>query len=1234
MKKKNYYIIFSIVLICITLFVALYSSYTFSSDDNTMIENMEIEDDVSLAGVFVSDIEDTLTEYNQITVQGNNNFQSNYILPHVPVNRKQEGGTCWAISSMNALEATLANKYNLSQYGNSKRINPYHMIYALEGNLGNQNNIYGYRNSTTNAGGSLMDVVLYLTNTTGFTIDSNFHCGTNNNNLNCIFSRTLDQTLNANKEPYTISEIVYSSGITINNQASSNDSNVIKKINDYKTLLSSGVSMTITTTIPNSNQYSSVCYKSSNYSSYCGTKEQADSAPVHQMIIVGWNDNYSKNNFKITPPANGAWIVRNSWSNNYGDPNNNNYFYISYYDYYTLYYESLAITGIVSNNAYDEIYQYNPSGVLVTSNDTHYASGLESVSREIANVYTKRTPNIEQLMSVSFFANKAGVVDIYFKSGNIVDDTLFNSGNKIGTKEVLSKGYYTFDLPISEIKNIDSEQFIIGLKSETGYIFTIQRKSNSNLDNIDVGIKPGISYYKSGTTWKDLNQYSNSPSTAFIKAYTKETNENPSSPSSSEPDLPSNPSPISTTGKVRHLYETVNGGGYNVLYQDSIEGNVGDSAVAQLRNLPGFTPTVSNPITIILDENPENNIVEYKYRRNSYQLAVNAGEGISSTSGNGTYKFGASVTINATISEGYTWKNWTGESTQTSQEYSFTMPDHNVTYTANAERIGSEEILITSLDLNTHNIQLNINDTRQLQAIIDPITATEGVVWRSLDESIVTVDQNGRVTAIGLGKTTITVRNEGQTMGAVCYVTVKDDSIEPISVTGVRLNKNIMTLEIDEEERLTATISPTEASNKEVTWSSSNPNVATIDQNGLVKGKNKGNTLITVTTNDGNKKDTCVVTVNKVNHSFTENPKISITQKTHTMYAGTSYKLDYSVTPTNTEVIWSSSNTNILTVANGEVKAKREGTAIVTLSTKDGSIKDTVTINVKKKDALTSSSTSSSASLSSSSSKPNSQTQITITLDKKELSVIKGQESKLIAKVTGSSKEVVWKSSNENIATVKDGIVTGINEGKTVIIAEVKGTGISTKCNVNIILETEKGIKFSSEEYNVYLEEEKELEIITTPTDMEIENINYEIEDEEIVSIEENKIKGLKLGSTTIRAKVNDEYEAKAIINVIEKPLLIEVSGYNLNFNENTYQYQLKIGKEKELDITSNKDIEVVGNQDLKNKSVITITNLETQQKYTIEIIKRNRLVYYFIGVIVILVLINAIRIIKKKKEE
>jgi hypothetical protein len=94
-------------------------------------------------------------------------------------------------------------------------------------------------------------------------------------------------------------------------------------------------------------------------------------------------------------------------------------------------------------------------------------------------------------------------------------------------------------------------------------------------------------------------------------------------------------------------------------------------------------------------------VIDMYYERNKYAVVLNLGTGIEAVSGAGTYYYGASVTINATIKTGYAWVNWTGYEIITQEEYTFTMPTEKVTFVANAIDITIPEIAITLVDFNT-----------------------------------------------------------------------------------------------------------------------------------------------------------------------------------------------------------------------------------------------------------------------------------------------------------------------------------------------------------------------------------------------------------------------------------------------------------------------------------------------------------------------------------------------------
>ena len=120
------------------------------------------------------------------------------------------------------------------------------------------------------------------------------------------------------------------------------------------------------------------------------------------------------------------------------------------------------------------------------------------------------------------------------------------------------------------------------------------------------------------------------------------------------------------------------------------------------------------------------------------------------------------------------------------------------------------------------------------------------------------VDTSGKVTAVGAGTATITATAvDGSEKYDTCTVTVTKTS-----VTGVTLDQTSLTLTEGDSETLTATVEPSNATNKNVTWSSSDPNVATVE-NGVVTAVGAGTATITVTTEDGGKTATCTVTVER-----------------------------------------------------------------------------------------------------------------------------------------------------------------------------------------------------------------------------------------------------------------------------------------------------------------------------------------------------------------------------------
>ena len=257
--------------------------------------------------------------------------------------------------------------------------------------------------------------------------------------------------------------------------------------------------------------------------------------------------------------------------------------------------------------------------------------------------------------------------------------------------------------------------------------------------------------------------------------------------------------------------------------------------------------------------------------------------------------------------------------------------------TGAGEAVGSVKIDVTKVDrvtLEPNTLTLEKGEKETLTATVAPTNATnKGVTWSSSNPEVATVD-NGVVTAGIGGGTTITVTTEDGSKTATCTMNVRVHIGVPVQ--SVELNKTELALEVNGTEKLKATVEPQNATNNTVTWSSSNPEVATV-ANGTVTAVSAGTATITVTTADGNHKATCAVTVNP---NTVPVSGIQV-QGTASLYVGDTAKLTAKVEPTNATnpaVTWSSNNESVATVGtDGTVTAVSAGTATIRATAQDGS---------------------------------------------------------------------------------------------------------------------------------------------------------------------------------------------------------------------------------------------------------------------------------------------------------
>lgn len=319
-------------------------------------------------------------------------------------------------------------------------------------------------------------------------------------------------------------------------------------------------------------------------------------------------------------------------------------------------------------------------------------------------------------------------------------------------------------------------------------------------------------------------------------------------------------------------------------------------------------------------------------------------------------------------------------------------------------------IPVTSITLNSYAKTLEEGQSFQLTATLLPVDADDKTVrWASDNPAVATVSDSGLVVAVGSGTANITANNAVASLP--CVITV----IPPvIHVTSVQLDLTNIQLDVGKTQQLVATVLPTNATNKGVTWGTSNALIATVSSTGLVTCIAAGNATITVTTADGGYSASCAVKVVV--------PVIAVTGvtidngSTADVNVGSTLQLTATVTPANASnknVTWSSSNTAAVTVsATGLATGIASGTGIISVTTTDGGFVANITISVAVPHVAV--------------------TGVTITegasgsvLDTKQLTAV-------VAPANATVKTVTWASSDATVASVSaTGLVKALKPGTT-----------------------------------------------------------------------------------------------------------------------------------------------------------------------------------------------------------
>ena len=419
---------------------------------------------------------------------------------------------------------------------------------------------------------------------------------------------------------------------------------------------------------------------------------------------------------------------------------------------------------------------------------------------------------------------------------------------------------------------------------------------------------------------------------------------------------------------------------------------------------------------------------------------------------------------------------------------------------------------VESVTLSEKNIDVPEGGTAQLTATVNPDDATDKTLtWSSSNTSIATVDGNGLVTGVKGGKTVVTVKAGKKS--ASCSVTVT------VPVESISLDKTSASVDEGSTLRLFATVYPSYASDKTVTWTSSDENVATVDAEGNVTGVYRGTAVITAQAGDC--KATCELTVTVPVAS------VELDQTSLTLDKGATAQLKATVKPDDASdrtVTWTSSDASIVSVdANGKLKALKGGMATIKAQAGNRSASCSVTVVAPVEG---------------------------VSLSQASASLVKGNTLTLVATVLpedATDKSVSWSSSEPGIASVdSNGKVTGLSVGKAVITADA--SGFQATCVVNVYIPV-TSITLDKSSYMLNRGESFTLTATVNPSDATDKTVTWESSDAGIASVDSNgKVTGAATGEVTITAKAGD---CKATCRV---KVIVPVTSITLNKTEITVE--------------------------------------------------------------------------------
>lgn len=425
---------------------------------------------------------------------------------------------------------------------------------------------------------------------------------------------------------------------------------------------------------------------------------------------------------------------------------------------------------------------------------------------------------------------------------------------------------------------------------------------------------------------------------------------------------------------------------------------------------------------------------------------------------------------------------------------------------------------VKGVQLRDHSITLKVKEGTTLSAEVYPERANDkSVTWTTDNSSVATVSNEGVVTGVASGSAKITIRTTDGDFTDECTVTVVSD------VEGIKLNRTEpFELVVDETFDFVATIEPVGATNQAVNWSSTKPEIASIDDKGHVVALHAGETIICATSQDGGYHAFCTVKVrNKVDKIVVSPAKITL------MVGGEGKTLTYTTSPADAghvDIVWSSSKETVATVdQNGNVTPVGKGTAKIWASTANGDVYGGCDVTVEQPV------TSIRVDIESEEMWTGESKDFTVTLEP-------DYASNLNYKVNVSSgNDVISTTQKGNIVTVK---ALKVGTAKIQFVPELPSSSdIKTECVITVKAHV-SSVSIKGGDQNIDVGKTTTLEAIVSPNDADDKSVTWSVDNSEIATIDNSgKVTGVSPGTATVTVTTTDSGKTATCKITVNQPV-------------------------------------------------------------------------------------------------